>query len=110
MWEEHLLDALREELLGFRLAEEEDGWRWRLDENGRFSVKSSYVKLVGLVTVEDLWCEEEKKVFSQVWKSPAPLKVVAFSWKLLRNRIPTRVNLDLRNVLPPDVSTLCVVW
>jgi len=59
--------------------------------------------------VEELWCDEEKKVFSHVWESPAPSKVVAFSWKFLLNRIPTRVNLELRNALPPEVSSLCVL-
>jgi len=37
------------------------------------------------------------------------LKVVAFSWKLLLDRIPTRSNLSRRNCLPPDMSTLCVL-
>lgn len=109
VWEEHLLDDLREELVRFRPCEDEDGWRWRLEDNGRFTVKSSYEKLVGLVMAEDLWCDEEKKVFSRVWKSPAPSKAVAFSWKLLLNRIPTRENLELRNALPPEVSSLCVM-
>jgi hypothetical protein len=37
-------------------------------------------------------------VFNNIWKSSAPSKVIAFSWKVLRNRIPTRVNLLLRGV------------
>ena len=37
------------------------------------------------------------------------MKVVAFSWKLLLDRIPTRSNLSRRNCLPPDMSTLCVL-
>lgn len=40
-----------------------------------------------------------KRVFNYIWKSPAPLKVLAFSWTLLQDRIPTRVNLALRRVL-----------
>lgn len=59
--------------------------------------------------IEDLWREEEKLVFSQVWKSPAPLKVVAFSWKLLLDRLPTKVNLHVRNVLPLEASMVCVL-
>jgi len=47
---------------------------------------------------------EEGKVFSQIWRSPAPSKVLAFSWKVLLNRIPTRINLLHRNVLPPNAS------
>jgi hypothetical protein len=52
---------------------------------------------------------EEKRAFHQLWKSPAPSKVVALSWKMLLNRIPTRVNLRRRNALPPDVNVRCVM-
>jgi len=45
---------------------------------------------------------EEKRVFRQIWKSPAPSKVVAFAWKLLLDRIPTRMNLARMNVLSPE--------
>jgi len=31
----------------------------------------------------------EEGVFGNLWKSPTPLKVVAFSWSLLLDRIPT---------------------
>jgi hypothetical protein len=35
--------------------------------------------------------------------------VVAFSWSLLLDRIPTRSNLAIRNILHPDSSLLCVL-
>lgn len=57
---------------------------------------------------EDLWQTEEKGVFQDLWKIPAPSKVVAFGWRVLLNRIPTKVNLALRNVLPVEGSLLCV--
>lgn len=107
VWEEQLLADLREDLMGFRFVDEEDGWR--LEEDWCFSVKSAYEKLDGLVLVDELVAEEEKLVFSQIWKSPAPLKVVAFSWKLLLDRIPTRVNLHVRNVLPSEAPLACVL-
>ena len=109
VWEEQLLVDLREDLRGFRFIDEEDGWRWRLEEDGCFSVKSAYEKLEGLLLVDDFWREEEKLVFSLVWKSPAHLKVVAFSWKLLLDRIPTKVNLHYRNVLPSEAVMSCVL-
>ena len=85
---------------GITWTNEEDRWKWGLEESGLFSVKSSYAKLEALVLREDLWRVGEKGIFSKLWKSPAPSKVVAFSWKLLDNRIPTRLNLAVRNVLP----------
>jgi hypothetical protein len=50
---------------------------------------------------------EELRVFESIWDSKAPLKVVAFSWKLLLDRIPTRRNLARRNCLSPEVSSRC---
>lgn len=70
-------------------------------------MKSSYERLEGLVVREDVWNVEEETVFSNLWKNPAPSKVLAFAWKVLLNRIPTKLNLDLRNVLAPEESTLC---
>lgn len=66
-------------------------------------------KLEGSWIVENRWSVEELGVFSQLWKSPAPSKVVALSWKVLLDRIPTRWNLRRRNALPPEVSVRCVL-
>jgi len=103
VWEEDLFGNLLLELDGF------DVWKWRLEESGNFTVKSSYDKLESSILLEDKWREEERKVFSCLWKSPAPSKVVAFSWKAILNRIPSRLNLALRNVLPEEVETRCVL-
>lgn len=48
-------------------------------------------------------------MFEKLWKSPALSKVVAFAWKVLLNRVPTKVNLALRNVLAPEESNVCVM-
>jgi len=52
--------------------------------------------------------ELQEGVFHKIWKSLAPSKVLAFSWKLL-DRIPSHANLALRNVLSPDLPTSCVL-
>jgi hypothetical protein len=72
-----------------------------------FTVKSTYDKLLEVMLVEDRWHEEERKVFGSIWKSPAPLKVVVFSWKALQDRIPSKYNLGIRDVLPTETSVLC---
>ena len=109
MWEEELLTSLVEDLEGLRWSNDDDEWRRNLEEKGFYSVKSAYMKLEGLVLGEDLWGVEEKRVFENMWASPTPSKVVALGWKVFLNRILTRVNLALRNVLPPEASTLCVL-
>jgi len=58
---------------------------------------------------ENLWGDGEKRVFVNMWESPALLKVVAFAWRVFLNCIPTRGNLALRNVLPSDSSLLCAL-
>lgn len=79
-----------------------------MEEDDSFSVKSLYLKLEGREIGEELWPNEERRDFRNIWKSGAPSKVIAFVWKALLDRIPTRVNLDIRNCLPPDIGPNCV--
>lgn len=79
MREEELLISLLKDLEGHRCNNFEDRWEWKLEEGGKFSVKSSYKNLEDLLILEDKWSDGEKKVFGNTWKSMAPSKVVAFS-------------------------------
>jgi len=109
VWEENSFANMLVELEGFVHSHEDDRWCWRLEDNGAFSVSSMYKKLDREGGVDSDLGVMERRVFTCIWKSPAPSKVVAFSWKLLYDRIPTRRNLALRNVLPPDVPLLCAL-
>jgi len=91
-----------------KLVDGVDDWLWRLDEDDAFSVKSMYSKLETLMVREDSLQDLQRRVLSQIWKNPPPLKVMVFTWKLLHNRIPTKINLAIRNSLPPDSSLECV--
>lgn len=104
-----MLTELFGDLEGFRGTLEEDVWWWRLEESGAFTVRSMYKKLEGTRLEERSALEEQGTVFSSIWKSPAPSKVVAFSWKLLHDRIPSKVNLAYRHVLPVEASLNCVL-
>jgi hypothetical protein len=44
---------------------------------------------------------EEDGLFHDFWKSKAPSKL-AFSWTMILNRIPTKVNLRKRGLLVID--------
>jgi hypothetical protein len=100
VWEESLLNLLIADLEGFVPSLVKDSWKWKLEGEGGFSVKSLYKKLDGVLMGADGCPEEERKAFTQIWKSGAPSKVVAFSWKLLLDRIPSKGNLEIR----PDES------
>jgi len=78
-------------------------------DDGRFTVNSMYKKLEGLLLEERSVTDDQGRVFVSIWKSPAPSKVVAFSWKLFHDRIPTKVNLSYRHVLPPEACLNCVL-
>jgi len=93
----------------FALGVEEDKWLWTSDEGGSFSVKSSYRVLEGIAVLEDVLSALEERVFGDMLKSPAPSKVIAFSWMALLDRIPTRSNLEVRRVLTQEDPRNCVL-
>ena len=109
VWENDLLIEMMEDLNGFRGGQEEDVWWWRLEENGSFTVKSMFTKLEGLILGESPLSYANRRVLSRIWKTDAPSKVMAFSWKLLLNRIPSKDNLSSRRVILPESSLDCVL-
>ncbi|MCI03035.1 hypothetical protein A2U01_0024069, partial [Trifolium medium] len=107
VWEEILFEELRERLPRVDLVIGEDEWHWGLEEGG-FTVKSAYLLLGRSSSPGRVFSASELRVFQNIWKSPAPSKVVAFSWKLLRNSIPTKLNLAARGIQVDGGSTTCV--
>lgn len=75
-----------------------------------FPVRSTYTVLEELMLLDDNESSLGRNVFRKIWESPASSKVIAFSWQLLLDRIPTRVNLAMRRILPTDApGVLCFV-
>jgi hypothetical protein len=103
-----LLDKLLQILDFVNLTLVEDVWRWVPDPNGFFTVSSAYNLLVKELRTSNGLAPDVALVFKQIWESPTPSKVIVFSWQLLYDRIPTKCNLDHRNILSPDVSRDCV--
>ncbi|XP_057426355.1 uncharacterized protein LOC130719764 [Lotus japonicus] len=56
-------------------------------------------------TVSDLGVSDID--FQSTWSAFAPSKVKAFAWRMLLNRIPTKVNLRRRGVIPAEVDVFC---
>jgi hypothetical protein len=108
VWEETLLGELREVLPELHLSEEEDEWRWEREGSGVFSVKSAYLLLGSVFDQASILTGPVLRVLSSMWKAPAPSKVLAFAWKLLRNRIPTRANLAYRGIAVNGGVVSCV--
>ncbi|MCI18430.1 hypothetical protein A2U01_0039584, partial [Trifolium medium] len=95
-WEEECVTHLLASLENVCLTHEDDKWRWSFDPEGNFSVKSAYDSLVKEIVVGPNISVHEEYVFKHIWDSPAPSKVLAFSWQLLYDRVPTKENLLLR--------------
>jgi hypothetical protein len=109
-WEYELMLELLEAVPIVVCVEENDRWIWTQEENGCFTVKSAYL-LLGRVFVSEMdFGSYELSVLHNMWRSSAaPSKVITFSWKLLRNRIPTRVNLAVRRVQMAGGSMDCIL-
>jgi hypothetical protein len=109
VWEEELRLEMLAELQGVVLSSIGDKWIWSEDSGGVFSVKTCYDLLTRRVTHGSLFSEDQKFVFRGVWKSVAPLKVIAFSWQMLLDRIPTRSNLLRRGVRLNGEEAGCIL-
>ena len=72
-------------------------------------MSSTYRVLEDLLSLNEGLNALEEEVFANLWKSPAPSKVVAFSWMAILDRIPTRSNLVVRSALPHGEPTTCVL-
>jgi hypothetical protein len=97
-WEHDLLRQLVDMVHLVPLTTVKDVWWWGLEEDGVFTVKSAYLLLDRIFPSVYMFDIYQLNVMNKIWRSAAPTKVIAFSWKMLRNRIPTKVNLAARGI------------
>jgi hypothetical protein len=109
IWEEELVTLLKNSLCDVLLTTDVDRWWWKHDPDGDFSVNSTYTLLFKELNTVVEGSESLATVFHQLWSSPAPSKIIAFSWQLLHNRIPTRDNLVRYGIIRGDSSRACVL-
>jgi hypothetical protein len=70
-----------------------------MGEEGDFTVKAGYSFLSSNFLPTMIISDNVSRVLKSQWLSMTPLKVIVFSWQLLSQRLPTRVNLSQRGVL-----------
>jgi hypothetical protein len=107
LWEEERVNQLLAYIVDFRPSSIEDSWRWNLDPEGSFSVKSAFESLSKKIVPGPILAPFEEKIFGDIWDSPAPSKVIAFSWQLLYDRVPTKENILLKGVIPQSSGDSC---
>ncbi|CAJ2661595.1 unnamed protein product [Trifolium pratense] len=101
-WEEELLGECQTLLLGVSLqAHLPDRWLWLFDPDHGYSVRDAYQLLTSqeLVTLD--------ACYDLVWHKQVPLKVSILAWRLLQDRLPTKINLASRGILS-STATSCV--
>uniref|UniRef100_A0ACD5WHI9 Uncharacterized protein n=1 Tax=Avena sativa TaxID=4498 RepID=A0ACD5WHI9_AVESA len=84
--------------LPLSLSVERDEISWSQSPSGAFSVGSAYRTL--FQGPELLWA-------SHLWKAPLPLSVSIFVWQLLRDRLPSGVEVSKRNGPGDGLCPLC---
>lgn len=66
----------------------------------------------GLISSSELYRSEMATFetwppWSAIWRSAAPPRVKFFAWLMSKNRLPTRVNLHKKTILPTPTCELC---
>lgn len=102
-WESLLLEDLLRDLGSIQLSfGAEDHWVWEASPDGMFTVKSAYDSQLGSVPLAD------SSAFKILWKIAAPSNVLAFTWRVLLDRIQTKENLKKRGIIQPGQQSNCV--
>jgi hypothetical protein len=75
-----------------------DRWQWDPDIVGGYTVRGAYQILTmrALPSVDG--------VGDLVWHKQVPLKVSIFAWRLLQDRLPTKINLVRREIIHHDAA------
>ena len=75
-----------------------DEWEWLRDQTRNYSTRSAYNLVLEASTggQQEEWCKE-------LWKIKIPSKIKVFAWRLIRDRLPTRMNLHRRQVQLQDL-------
>jgi hypothetical protein len=106
-WEQPLSLQLAQVIDQFQPLLVEDSWRWRVNMEEGFRVKSCYDLLHNYSRNAEEIGPLKEFVFTNIWRCASPSKVCAFSWQLLLDRIPTKENLWRRRMLQEDNLFCC---
>jgi hypothetical protein len=98
-WERVVFQDLLSVIEGFQQSNLQDCWRWKADPTLGFTARSAYQYLINLYRPATVLSLQQQFVFNNLWNSAAPSKVIAFSWQLMFDRLPTRENLILRGMM-----------
>ena len=75
-----------------------DEWEWLGDQTRKYSTRSAYNLILEASKggQHQDWCKE-------LWRIKIPSKISVFAWRLIEDRLPTRMNLHRRQVQLQDL-------
>ena len=98
-WEEEMIGECRHLLDNFVLQTDvSDKWQWLLDIAGGYTVRREYQ----ILTTHAHHIGDG--IGDLVWHKQVPLKVSILSWRLLRDRLPTKTILLRRGIIQPTAK------
>ena len=102
-WEKLLEEQLSQLLQGVKMdVGGVDSWVWKVEGSQSFTVNSAYIK------VRRVSDGESSPIYCRLWRCKALPSAVFLAWRVLENRIATRVNLVRRGVVVENlVCCLC---
>ncbi|GLT32030.1 hypothetical protein SLA2020_067240 [Shorea laevis] len=71
----------------------DDIWEWSYSKDGVYSTKTAYQALT-----REQGVEQQEMALHKVWNTFVPNKIAAFSWQVLQDKIPTKMNLIKRGI------------
>ncbi|KAL8480194.1 hypothetical protein ACS0TY_026932 [Phlomoides rotata] len=85
----------------------EDAWRWSHANDGNFSTKRAYEKLMSATDTEVN--RDKRKAFKKLWRCQAPRSVQSIVWKVLKRRLPTKSSLQRKGIIQSNGNIKCVL-
>ena len=72
---------------------------WKAESTGVYSTRSAYRMMLNInASASDV------RIFKLIWKMIIPPRAATFTWRLLKDRLPTKGNLLRRNVITQDAD------
>ena len=79
---------------------------WKHSRDGNYSTKIAY-KLLTEDFLGSQQFQQERKVWTTIWKAHVPLRIINFVWKLLHDSLPTKATLHNRGINNDETCPLC---
>ncbi|XP_058776247.1 uncharacterized protein LOC131650559 [Vicia villosa] len=85
----------------------EDALIWHFSADGVYSVKSAYHVLNRERVANILGPSVSSSIWRKIWKVPLPSKIRYFLWRLAKDILPTRSNLQRKGILLENLCPFC---